>query len=207
MNYPDQSSELLQLIKADQTEWRDFARAEFVDKLPEPDLQAKRKILRKKVAERASRALAILNEIGEPSISNIGQEAAQAISVLATHYSRSATAIVLSSFEQLYKKTPDETYKESIPAMTDWLAVLEHRPQRFGTIWLFDDSQYPFLPTVEDFENINDRREKYGIEPLRWPRSLAIPEEDQPWLRRPINEAVMRTPTAAELAVLGDFAS
>lgn len=33
---------------------------------------------------------------------------------------------------------------------------------------------------------------KYGVEPLRWPKSLAIPEGKQPWLKRPLSEAVMR---------------
>lgn len=205
MNYPTQATELLDLLEIDQQEWRDFARAEFVDKVPKPELEERRKVLRKKVATRAERALAILSEIGEPSISNIGGEAAQALSILATHHSLTSTRIVLDAFEKLYRDTPDDAYKESIPAMTDWLAILERRPQTFGTIWLFDENQYPFLPTVEDFEHIDERRVAYGIEPLRWPKSLAIPVEDQPWLKRPVTEATMRQPTIKELEVLGDF--
>jgi hypothetical protein len=91
--------------------------------------------------------------------------------------------------------------------MTDWVAVLEHQPQKFGTIWLFDSNNHPFLPTVEDFENINERRKVYELEPFRWPKSLAIPEEDQPWLKRPVSEAVMRAPTNIELQKLSDYYS
>ena len=156
---------------------------------------------------RAERALAILDEIGEPSISNIGGKAAQALSILATHHSLSSTRRVLDAFEALYNKAPEDAYKESIPAMTDWLAILEHRPQTFGTIWLLDENHYPYLPTVANFEHINERRARYGIEPLRWPKSLVIPVEDQPWLKRPIHEATMRQPTAKELEALADFGS
>lgn len=207
MKYPDQSAELLDLLKIDQQEWRDFARAEYVDKVPKPELEERRKVLRAKVATRAERALAILAEIGDPSISSIGGEAAQALSILATHHSLKSTKTVLDAFNELYQKAPDDTFKESIPAMTDWLAILERRPQTFGTIWLFDENQYPFLPTVDDFEHIDERRIAYGIEPLRWPKSLAIPVEDQPWLKRPVSEATMREPTTKELEVLGDFES
>ncbi len=82
--------------------------------------------------------------------------------------------------------------------MTDWMLILEPKPQRFGTIWLFDEEKEPFLPTVDDFEYVNVRREEYRIEPLRWPKSLAIPEEKQPWLKRPLSELRMREPTQKE---------
>jgi hypothetical protein len=202
MKYPDQSAALLRLLKIDQKEWKEFAHAEYVEKASRTEIEKLRKTLLERVDNRAHEAMDILDQIGEPSIINIGGEAAQALSILATHHSLEATKRVLESFETLYKKAPQDTYKESIPAMTDWLAVLEHRPQRFGTIWLFDDKQYPFLPNVEDFEHVNERRESYGIEPLRWPRSLVIPETDQPWLLRPVSEANMRQPTSAELAAL-----
>lgn len=55
---------------------------------------------------------------------------------------------------------------------------------------------------VDDFAHVNERREGYGIDPLRWPKSLAIPEPEQPWLKRPLAELVMREPTEAEYAKL-----
>ncbi|HEX8182426.1 MAG TPA: hypothetical protein VF575_02380 [Candidatus Saccharimonadales bacterium] len=189
----------------DQGEWKKFARAEYVQKMPESELKQLRVKLRMSLETRAKRALAILNEIIDPSISNIGAEAAKSLSILATHHSRASTHKVLSAFEVLYDESPNDTYKESIPAMTDWLAILEHRPQTFGTIWLFDDKQFPFLPTVRDFKNINERRVSYGIEPLRWPKSLVIPEEEQPWLKKPITSAVMREPTSDEISTLIDY--
>jgi hypothetical protein len=206
MKYPQQSKELIKLLAQDQAEWKTYAKAEFVDKLPTDELHVLKLNLRKKVKERGEQALQILNEIDKmPSIDNIGSEAAVALSVLATHYSLDATRQVLIAFENCYAQSTENTQLTSIPAMTDWVAILEHRPQKFGTIWLFDSSNYPFLPTVEDFEHINERRKAYGIEPLRWPKSLVIPEENQPWLKQAVSEAVMRAPTEAELQNLTEY--
>jgi len=51
------------------------------------------------------------------------------------------------------------------------------------------------LYPVANFEDIEERRREYGIEPFRWPKSLAMPKEEQPWLKRPLSELVMREPT------------
>lgn len=168
MNFTNKAQELISLLAQDQAKWRAYAKSEFVDKLPTNELYELKLALRKKVVERGERALQILDEIGgSPSLENIGSEAAIALSVLVMHYSLDATKKVLSAFEACYKQEPDNTQVTSIPAMTDWIDVLEHRPQKFGTIWLFDSNNYPFLPTVEDFENINERRKTYGLELLR----------------------------------------
>lgn len=89
--------------------------------------------------------------------------------------------------------------------MTDLALLLERKPQRFGTQWLFDEHKWPFLPTVEDFEHVNERRAAYGLGPLRWPKSLAISESEQPWLTRPLSELVMRDPTEDEYKQLIDW--
>lgn len=197
MKYPALASELVKLLKQDQKEWRDFAKLEFETE-DKSSLQDERKILRHRARTRAQRALQILGEIGEPSLSNIGADAAQALSILALHDSLSSLRIVLDSFIVCFENFRDDTFFQAIPSMTDWALLLEKKPQKFGTIWLFDENKQPFLPTVEGFESVNDRREEYRIEPLRWPKSLAIPEESQPWLKRPLSELVMREPTQKE---------
>lgn len=200
--YPEEAKELIRLLKQDQEEWRNFAQTEFEAKI-KSTLKVKREILRQKVHQRARRMLQILNEIGEPSLSNIGIEAAQAISILALHDSINTLQIVLGAFVSCFEHQRENTYYQALPSMTDWLLLLEHKPQRFGTIWLFDKNNKPFLPTVEDFEHVNKRRSEYGIEPLRWPKSLAIPESKQPWLKQPLTELVMREPTKQDY---NDFA-
>lgn len=206
MKYPEKSQELTKLLAKDQEDWSAYAKAEFAEKLSSEKLQNVRLSLRKQATERGKRALQILDEINnKPTLENIGSEAAIALSVLATHYSLDATRQVLAAFEKSYKHSPENTHVASIPTMVDWIAVLEHRPQSFGTIWLVDSNKYPFLPIVADYENINKRRADYALEPLRWPKSLAIPEEEQPWLKRPLSEAVMRKPTDSELERLSVF--
>jgi hypothetical protein len=203
LRFPAEADELKALLKEDQAEWRDFAKEEF-----EADngsrLEEKRVTLRQRVTQRANRVQEILNDIKEPSISNVGIEGAIAISVLATHTSLEATRQALAAFTVLYRRKPGEAHYQSIPSMTDWILILERKPQKFGTIWLFDINKEPFLPTVEDFEHLNERRAEYGLQPLRWPKSLAVPTSKQPWLKKPLSKLVMREPTDEEY---GRFAS
>lgn len=197
IKFPLFAQELANLLDEDQDEWREYARKEFKTE-DKSSLKSEKQLLRQRVEKRALRMLKILDEIREPSISNIGNEGALAVSVLATHTSLETTRRILESFNDLYAHNKIDTRYQSIPAMTDWLAVLEHRPQTFGTIWLMDEQGYPFLPTVDDFEHVNERRTEYSIEPLRWPKSLAIPEDEQPWLAKPLSELIMRDPTKDE---------
>lgn len=199
IKFPELAQELANLLDQDQDEWREYARKEF-DTQENDSVLSDKRILRQNVQARADRMLDILKEIGEPSISNVGTEGALAISVLATHTSIGVTRHILKSFNDLYSRNKKDARYQSITAMTDWLAILEHKPQTFGTIWLMDEQFYPFLPTVQDFERVDERRAAYGIEPLRWPKSLAIPEDKQPWLDKPLSELVMRDPTSDEYA-------
>jgi hypothetical protein len=205
MKFSKESNELIKLLQEDQEEWKAYAAAKQTSGLSIKQQQKHKEQLRHTTTRRGKRALEIFQIIsGVPSIKNIGTEAAIALSVLATHYSLAATKHVLAAFEAAAQQPNNGSLMSSIPAMVDWIAVLEQRPQTFGTIWLFDNNKYPFLPEVDDFEHVNERRDSYGIEPLRWPKSLAIPEDNQPWLKRPISEAVMRSPTKVELQELSE---
>lgn len=157
------------------------------------------------IHRRTERMLRILDDIGEPSISNIGRKGAVAVSVLATHDAPNALQPVLKKFEQIYADNKNDCHFQSIPAMTDLLLILNKKPQRFGTRWLFDKNKWPWLPTVEDFAHVNQRRAAYGLEPLCWPKSLAIPEVEQPWLKRPFSEMTMRDPAPEEWRELFEY--
>jgi hypothetical protein len=110
MIYPAQAQELIQLLKADQKEAKKVGKAYF----HEPDKwAAQRALFKKHIQRRAKRMLEILDEIGEPSLSNIGKEAAQAVSVLAVHVSPGVLRNVLSAFNDLYGKCPDDTFYQA----------------------------------------------------------------------------------------------
>jgi hypothetical protein len=189
MNYPAQAEELIRMLEEDQKEWIGFARVEFESSNNAKEEWAE---LKQRAHQRAERMLQILSEVGEPTLSNIGKEGAEAVFVLAQHDTLATLRKVLTAFTKCYESQRNNAYYKAIPPMTDRMLILERKPQRFGAIWLQDDNKEPFLPSVEDFENVNKRRAEYDIGPLRWPKSLAIPESKQPWLKRPLSELVTR---------------
>lgn len=198
MQYPQYAEELKQLLDEDQSETKALGRKYWQKKSGSSVATYKTR-----VRQRTIRMLQILEDIGTPSISNIGTDGALAISVLATHDAPYALKIVLKKFEQLYAENRKDCRYQSIPAMTDWLLILQRKPQQFGTQWLFDHNHWPYLPTVVDFAHLDERRAAYGLGPLCWPKSLAIPESEQPWLKRPLSELTMRDLTQEEFEKLG----
>lgn len=203
MRYPRFAEELAQLLEEDQKAIKRLSRTHYWHEDVSPEERHKQTAAHKlQIRRRTERMLKILHDIGEPSISNIGHEGAIAISVLAIHDAQRALSPVLEKFEQLHAAAPEDCHYQSIPPMTDCLLILQRKPQRFGTQWLFDKNKCPFLPTVEDFAHVNERRAAYGLEPLRWPKSLAIPASEQPWLKQPLSEMIMRNPTPKEFEQL-----
>lgn len=199
ITYPKQAAELIKLLQEDQTEGIAFAKRYF-DAVDKSSLTEEKSTHHERIAKRAERACEILDDIKEPTLSNIGEKGAQALSILTLHASSNALQECLRAFEISYAKDKENTYSKAIPSMTDWARIMERKPQKFGTQWLFDSNNYPFLYPVEDFEHVNERRAEYGIEPFRWPRSMAWPKAKQPWLKRPLSELVMRMPTEQEYA-------
>jgi len=197
VNFPKQAAELHRLITKDQAAWRSFWQ-QYYDTRDTPEFVEEFAKVRQLQKQRSEKVMQILEEIQEPALSNVGAEAAQALSVVALHDSLSVLRKVLAAFQLCYERDKSDTYVQAIPSMVDRVAILERRPQTFGTLWELDENGQPFLPTVEDFAHVNEHRAEYGIEPLRWPKSLAIPEEKQPWLKCPISDAVMRDLTDEE---------
>jgi hypothetical protein len=191
VTYPQQAAELEQLLNDDQTIWKSFWRDNF-NKQNTPEFRDLFEKVRAEQRAQSKRVLEILYEVGQPTLSNIGSDAAQAVSILALHDSINVLRSVLHMFMTCYEQDRENTYYQAIPSMVDRLRLLERKPQVFGTQWEFDEDNFPYLPTVEDFAGVNDRRREYGIEPLRWPKSLAIPENKQPWLKKSLSGATMR---------------
>jgi hypothetical protein len=197
MKYPKQAKELVHLLQVDQKEWIDFARTDFKSN---DGFDSKKEwiALKQRAHGRAERMLQILNEVKEPTLTNIGAEGAEAMFVLAQHDTLDTLKQVLAVFTRYYERQKEDTYYQVIPPMADRVLILERKAQKFGTIWLPGKNKIPFLPTVEDFEHINARRAEYDIGPLRWPKSLAIPQLKQTWLKKPLSELTMRDPTDEE---------
>ncbi len=199
VKYPEYTQELEHILEIDQAAWKSFW-AHNHKRLDTPEFKEEFDRVRKTQQEHATRALEILDTIRLPTIGNLGREAAKAMSIIALHDRLSTLKRVLKAFLDSYELNKDDTYYQAIPSMMDRVRILERKPQVFGTQRDIDKDEMvgTFMPTVEDFEHVNERRAEYGIEPLRWPKSLAIPESEQPWLKRPLSELVMRDVTNEE---------
>ncbi len=85
--------------------------------------------------------------------------------MLALHSYLDEMKKVLAAYQKVYKRNPDDVNKESIPSLTDRIMVLEQRTQLFGNNWMLDKKGKYFLVPVKDFEHMNQRRAKYGLNP------------------------------------------
>src|SRR6266705_1086504 len=126
MNYPKQAAELTRLLQADQKHVKAVGYAYFHESDREK-YDVLRRQLKRDTQKRTKRMFQILDEIGEPSIANISAEAAQAVSILATHDGHDALKRVLDMFTKIYERDRQDAYYQAIPAMTDWVFILEHK--------------------------------------------------------------------------------
>jgi len=205
MRYPHLSKELTDLMAEDQLEVRALGRL-YVAEGGSKRYEAEQVAAHRHIDARTRRALEILDEIREPRLSYIGRDGSLALSVLALHATQADLEKVLRAFRHLFGQNRDDCAYDLIPAMQDLLLIQRGEPQEFGAQWLLSvEDNYPFLPTVAGFttiDELNERRATYGREPLAWPNFIAMTEEQQPWLKRPLTELVMRAPTDQELSLM-----
>ncbi len=179
VRYPQYQEELAKLVEEDQVE----ARGHY-QKLRALALESEKQTLSSQLKDhshqRAERMMRILAEIKEPSISNVGISGSEAVSLLALHSYLDEMKQVLVTYEAVFKRNPDNVYKESIPSLTDRIMVLEQRTQLYGNNWSVDKNGKFFLIPVQDFEHMNERRAKFGLGPRMRPTVYAIGEEKYP---------------------------
>lgn len=80
---------------------------------------------------------------------------------------------ILKLFEEEFNKNSNNIYYQAIPPLTDRIRILEHKKQIYGTNWFAFHKDKPFLISVEDFPNMNQRRAVYGLDPAKRPVNLA----------------------------------
>lgn len=184
------------MLEQDQQEVRAHSQA-YKQSSESPDIITSRKRLTERCLQRAKRALQILDDIGEPTIDNIGTDGSEALSVIALHTKYSIMKQVLVAFEASYKKNPESIYREVIPALKDRVLMLERKKQRFGSQWLMDADGQFYLYPVADFKHMNERRVRYGLGRARYPRDLTygVPKGSPP---RETQENDQRQPTPEE---------
>lgn len=197
MHYPKYRHELLRMLEEDQQEIRQCSKA-YRRGPRSAETYALRDQFVISSNRRLSRVLEILGDIKGPTIGNVGADGSQAISVFALHARLSQMKTILSSFERSYRKDPDSVYYESIPSLTDRILIIERKKQRFGTQWMLGADGKFFLPIVEDFARMNDRRAAYGLGKSKHPIDLTngIPKHEPP--RPETQRGDQRAPTEQE---------
>lgn len=177
--FPQHRDELIKLVEEDQSEIR-----HHYQKLKVLDSEAAKDKLNGQLKmdchARAKRMIDILHEIIEPSITNIGLDGSEAVSVLALHSYLDEMKEVLAAYKAAYARDPNDVYKESIPSLTDRIMVFEEQTQLYGNNWSLDKDGRYFLIPVKDFEHMNERRAKFGLGPRMKPTVYAIGEEKYP---------------------------
>ena len=179
VKYPQYQEELVNLMDDDQAEiLAHYQKLKLLTS--DNDKKVLKANLDSHCHERASKMMQILDEIGEPSITNIGMSGSEAVSLLALHSYLDEMKKVLAEYEAVYKRDPDDVYSESIPSLTDRIMVFEHRTQLYGNNWSIDKDGSYFMIPVEDFEHMNERRAKFGLKPRMRPTVFAVGEERHP---------------------------
>ena len=177
--FPELRQELIRLGAEDQAEIRaHYQKLEALKTVDEKSqLEAQ---LKAHCHARAERMMEILDIIKEPSISNVGVEGSQVISLLALHSYLDEMKSVLAAFEKVYKQDPTNTHNEAIPSLTDRILAFEHRIQLYGNNWMIDRNGEYFMIPVQDFKHMNERRAQFGLGPRMKPTVYAIGEEKYP---------------------------
>ena len=179
VKYPQYQEELVNLMEDDQAEiLAHYQKLKLLTS--DNDKKELKANLDSHCHERVSKMIQILDEIGEPSITNIGMSGSEAVSLLALHSYLDEMKKVLAEYEAVYKRDPDDVYSESIPSLTDRIMVFEHRTQLYGNNWSIDKDGNYFMIPVEDFEHMNERRAKFGLKPRMRPTVYAVGEERYP---------------------------
>ncbi|HET8992118.1 MAG TPA: hypothetical protein VFN31_03755 [Candidatus Saccharimonadales bacterium] len=177
--FPELRQDLIQLGEEDQAEIRAHYQTLKSLEAEEEKLELESQ-LKAHCHARAERMMEILNIIKEPSISNVGEEGSQVISLLALHSYLDEMKSVLVAFEKVYRQDPTNVYNEAIPSLTDRIMAFEHRVQLYGNNWRLDKEGKYFMIPVKDFEHMNERRAQFGLGPRMKPTVYAIGEEKYP---------------------------
>lgn len=114
-----------------------------------------------------ARALeAVLDAEGWPCVSDVGMEASTAAWMIATHaigepeFQRRALVLLEEAVDD------DEAHAAHAAMLYDRICFNERRPQMYGTILDWDENDELSPWTIEEGEDVEDRRREVGLPPL-----------------------------------------
>lgn len=124
---------------------------------------------------------AIVNEIGWPGRSAVGEDGAHAAWQILQH-AIGEPALMRGMLPAVQQAAADgEASKVDLAMLEDRIRVFEGRPQRYGTQVDWDEAGMWMVPmgTVEDPGSVDARRRAVGLEPMVW-RRPPPPDEEPP---------------------------
>ncbi len=112
------------------------------------------------------RLVKILDIIKTPSIKNIGLDGAEVVWIIAQHagFNLSLMKQVQELMEKCTSKDVKNGYYRGIAYLTDRINVMEGNNQVYGTQFWASPNGVPEPYPIVDFENIDERRKKFGLE-------------------------------------------
>lgn len=158
--YPKERQKLLRMVRRDQNIrlHGDFSKVETALEMYKIDHLNQVQLIK------------ILKIINEPSVKNIGQKGAEAVWLIVQHSTSNLKLMidVLDSMKKLGSINPNNTCYKGIAFLTDRINMLQGKKQIFGTqIWVPPSISEPIPFPIKDIENVDKRREKYGLKPLK----------------------------------------
>lgn len=199
VRYPQYQDELSRLVDEDQLDIRThYQKFKALGSVAEKERLNRQ--LKERCHARAERMMRILDEIKEPSISNIGVAGSEAVSLLALHSYLDEMKQVLAAYQRAYDRDAADIYNESIPSLTDRIMAFEQRQQLYGNNWYTDNTGRFHLVPVVDFEHMNQRRAQFGLGPRMRPTVYAIGEETYPLGKGEAQESDQKPMTDEEYA-------
>lgn len=111
---------------------------------------------------------AIIDEIGWPTKSKVGEEAANAAWLLAQHADRD-TEFQKKCLALMEAAPPGEVSLEDVAMLTDRVRIREGKPQLYASQFMpeHEGSDTYVLYPVEDHEHVHERRARMGMMPLK----------------------------------------
>ena len=171
LQYPEVARRLLSLVDADQEvrmRVREIWDREDLSHEERNALMAPAGQEMAAIDEAHTRELStIIDEIGWPTKSKVGEDAAHAAWLLAQHADRD-TEFQKRCLALMEAAPPGEVSLEDVAMLTDRVRVREGRPQLYATQFTLEQegSDTHVLYPVEDHEHVHERRARMGMMPL-----------------------------------------
>jgi len=139
------AKELIQLTNDDRLLREELAKSHVPGKGYHPKMEAVHRANAKRLRE-------IMDEIGYPSISKVGEEASEAAWLIVQH--AVSEPMFMQNCYQLMNMNKEDINLAHIAYLYDRIECFKSKPQRFGTQLTSDGGIYP----VEDKDNLNNLR-------------------------------------------------